>query len=95
MSQTERILFLDRRMRKSGSVTVKEAANYFEVSERQIKRDIEYLRERFIAPIAYRRDIPGYTYETQFNDLAFADQSLILFYVIMKSLSQNQNYLPF
>lgn len=94
MSQTERILFLDRTMRNKGFVTAQEAATYYEVSTRQIKRDIEYLRDRFNAPIIYSKALPGYTYERPFKDLAFADQNLVLFYVIMQSLAKNQHYIP-
>lgn len=94
MSQTERILYLDRMMRANGKVTVQQAADRFEVSTRQIKRDIEYMRGRFEAPIEYSRAIQGYRYEKQFKKLEFADQHLVLFSVILKSLLGNQQYIP-
>lgn len=94
MSQTERILYLDRMMRANGRVTVQQAADAFEVSTRQIKRDIEYMRTRFDAPVEYSRTIQGYRYEKAFNKLEFADQHFVLFYVILKSLLGNQQYIP-
>lgn len=94
MSQTERILYLDRMMRANGKVTVQQAADYYEVSTRQIKRDIEYMRERFQAPIEYSRAIHGYRYEKKFKKLEFADQHFVLFNVIMKTLLGNQQYIP-
>ena len=94
MSQTERILFIDRQIRLAGKVTIQETADKFEVSIRQVKRDIEYLRERILAPIIYDRKIKGYIYEKEYNSLAFADQSLILFYVMIKSLTESNHYIP-
>lgn len=94
MSQTERILYLDRMIRANGRVTVQQAADEYEVSTRQIKRDIEYMRTRFNAPIEYSRAIQGYYYERSFRKLEFADQHFVLFYVILKSLLGNQQYIP-
>ncbi|MCR4712948.1 MAG: WYL domain-containing protein [Treponemataceae bacterium] len=94
MSQTERILFIDRRIRLAGKTTINETADKFEVSVRQVKRDIEYLRDRLQAPIIYDRKLKGYIYETEFHSLEFADQSLMLFYVMIKSLAENHHYIP-
>ena len=55
MSQTERILYIDRNLRTDRYLTVQDVADYFEVSTRQVKRDIEYLRDRFNAPIVFDR----------------------------------------
>ena len=94
MSQTERILYLDRQMRRNKKITVEKVAEHFEVSTRQIKRDIEYLRDRFNAPIIYDRQIKAYRYEDIFETLVFADQKLIMFYVAMKSLTESGHYIP-
>ncbi|MBQ0167737.1 MAG: WYL domain-containing protein [Treponema sp.] len=94
MSQTERILYLDRMMRANGRVTVQQAAAEFEVCDRQIKRDIQYMRDRFDAPVEYSRAVHGYRYERAFKKLEFADQHFVLFYVILKSLIGNQQYIP-
>lgn len=94
MSQTERILYLDRMIRANGRVTVQQAADEFEVCTRQIKRDIEYMRTRFNAPLEYSRAKHGYFYERPFKKLEFADQHFVLFYVILKTLLGNQQYIP-
>ncbi len=51
MSQFERIACIDRLLREQGSVRTTEVAERFEVSGRQVKRDIEYLRDRLDAPV--------------------------------------------
>lgn len=94
MSQTERILYIDRTIQTKGKVTVAQTAEYFEVSTRQVKRDIEYLRDRFSAPLIYDNDVKGYHYSKPFKDLAFADQKLTFFYIVMKSLTENGHYIP-
>ena len=94
MSQMERILYIDRCIRKSGKITIREVSDFFEVSVRQVKRDIEYMRDRLDAPLVYKKSLPGYIYEAPYRHLEFADQTLMLFYVVMKSLSENQHYIP-
>jgi len=94
MSQTERILYLDKRMRTAGTVTVAETAEHFEVSTRQVKRDIEYLRDRFNAPIVYDVSSHSYRYEKKFTDLQFADQNLVTSYLALQSLARSQQYMP-
>lgn len=94
MSQTERILYIDRNLRTDRYLTVQDVADYFEVSTRQVKRDIEYLRDRFNAPIVFDRIKKVYCYEAKFDRLAFADQNLVMFYVVLKSLVENQQYIP-
>jgi predicted DNA-binding transcriptional regulator YafY len=95
MSQTERILFLDKKMQPpSRGVTALEAAEHFEVSTRQIKRDIEYLRNRFNAPVIYDKALRLYRYEEEFTDLKFANQGLILSYLSIQSFVKNKQYFP-
>ncbi len=94
MSQTERILFIDRHLRRNTTITVEQTAEHFEVSSRQIKRDIEYMRDRFNAPIIYDAKNKTYKYEKSFNKLEFLDQKIIFSYVAMKSLTETSNYIP-
>jgi len=94
MSQFERIAFIDRVLREHGGITAKDTAQRFEVSIRQIKRDIEYLRDRLLAPIAYDAKQKIYRYEQPFDALRFADEKLLLFYVLLKSLALNEHYVP-
>ena len=94
MSQFERIACIDRLLREQGSVRAAEVAERFEVSVRQFKRDIEYLRDRLDAPIAYCRAQRAYRYERPFDELRFADEKLLLFYVLARSLAANEHYVP-
>jgi DeoR/GlpR family transcriptional regulator of sugar metabolism len=53
MSQFERISYIDRAIHERGAVTTREVATHFENSERQIKRDIEYMRDRIGMSLVY------------------------------------------
>ncbi len=94
MSQTERILYIDRHLRKKEKLTIKQVSEHFEISTRQVKRDIEYMRNRFNAPLVYDTDNKTYLYESSFNKLEFMDQKIIISYVAIKSLTENSNYIP-
>lgn len=95
MSQMERILYIDKSIHKFGQfITVKEVANHFEISERQVKRDIEYMRNRLNAPIIWDRVHRAYRYEEEFNDLSFARQNFIISYLALQSIMKNNQYLP-
>ncbi len=49
MSQTERLLaILDRLCQQRRQVNVAWIANTFEVSDRQARRDLEYIRDRIV-----------------------------------------------
>ncbi|MDA8410657.1 MAG: WYL domain-containing protein, partial [Treponema sp.] len=85
MGNLERITFIDRRIREQGGVKLAEIVRRFEVSERQAKRDLEYLRDRLDAPIAWDASSRRYVYEEDWNDLAFADQKSLLFYVFARA----------
>jgi predicted DNA-binding transcriptional regulator YafY len=51
VSQMEWIFFIGRAIQERGGVTVRAISSTFEVSERQVKRDIEYLRFRLGTPV--------------------------------------------
>jgi Predicted transcriptional regulator len=53
MSQTERIYYMMNKLYAGGRLTRKEVADRFEVSIRQVGRDIEYIRERLDEEIVY------------------------------------------
>lgn len=95
MSAFERITYIDRRLRESGSITVKQVANHFEVAERQVKRDIEYLRWRLDAPIVYQASSRSYIYCKSFEKLRFADERMLLFYIMVRSIAAAPAYIPF
>ncbi len=93
MSQMERILYIDRAIHNCGNfISAKEAASHFEVSVRQIKRDIEYMRNRMNAPIVYSAEHRAYCYEKEFNDLEFAGQDCIFAYLSLESILRSRSY---
>ena len=94
MSQTERIAYLDRRLRERGWVTAAEVANHFEVSTRQVKRDIEYLRWRLEAPIVFDHDQRRYHYEKPFHQFRFADERKVLFSALVKGWAASEAFRP-
>ena len=94
MSQTERILFIDRKLRSQGSFTISQVCKEFEISSRQVKRDIEYMRDRFEAPIEWDFKEKSYHYSKSFDHLQFLDQHLLLTYLSMQSMLKNENYFP-
>ncbi|HPC72604.1 MAG TPA: WYL domain-containing protein [Treponema sp.] len=94
MSQTHRIFYIDRTIREKGGVTTEQVANFFEVSSRQVKRDIEYLRDRLGAPIVYRSSTKRYEYETVWEKLAFADEKSLLAAAFVESILTAYNYVP-
>ena len=94
MSQTERIAYLDRRLRERGWVTASEVASHFEVSTRQVKRDIEYLRWRLDAPIAYDGATHLYRYEKPYSRFRFADERRVLFSALVKGWAASASFQP-
>jgi predicted DNA-binding transcriptional regulator YafY len=92
MSQTERIAFLDRRLRERGWVTAAEAALAFEVSTRQIKRDIEYLRWRLDAPLTYDPVHRRYTYQKPYSRFRFADERRVLFAALVNGWAASEAF---
>lgn len=90
MSQTERIAYLDRRLREKGWVTAGEVADRFEVSTRQVKRDIEYLRWRLDAPLAYDGVRRRYYYEKPWQQFRFADERRVLFSALAKGWAASE-----
>jgi len=94
MGNLERITFIDRRIRERGGVKVAEIVRRFEVSERQAKRDLEYLRDRLNAPIAWDASSRRYVYEQAWTDLVFADQKSLLFYVFARAAAGTLAYVP-
>ena len=61
-TQFERHVDIDRRIRSGEFPSVPVLAADWEVDERTIKRDVEFMRDRLGAPIAYDRTKRGYFY---------------------------------
>jgi len=94
MSQTERIFFIDRQIRRQGFVRTADVVDAFEVCDRQVKRDIEYLRDRLFAPIEYDRLRRGYVYTKTFDEFQNADERMLVFNAIFRGLARSQGLMP-
>jgi predicted DNA-binding transcriptional regulator YafY len=94
MSQLERISFIDSRIRARGGVTLREVADRFEVTQRQARRDIEYLVDRLGAPIEWKAATRRYEYAQVWNGLEFADEKALLFYVFARAAAGTIAYVP-
>lgn len=63
MDRTERFYHIDRLLNERGVVPLEDFLHELEVSRATFKRDLEYLRERFNAPIVWDRDAGGYRFD--------------------------------
>jgi len=64
-TQFERHVDIDRRIRAGEYPSVPSLATEWEVDERTIKRDVEFMKDRISAPIEYDRKRRGYFYTEQ------------------------------
>jgi len=94
VSQVERLVYIDRRIKTRGGVTSREVAERFEVSRRQVIRDIEYLRDRLGAPIVWLAAERRYQYAEAWTGLDFADEKALLFYVFARAAAGTIAYVP-
>ncbi len=63
MDRTERFHLIDQMLANRRVVTRQQFLDALEVSPATFKRDLEYLRDRLMAPIVWDRDARGYRYE--------------------------------
>lgn len=94
MSQLERIFFIDRMIRDHGGISTSQIAHKFEVSGRQAKRDIEYMRDRLNAPIVWSRRHGHYEYSESWEGLRFADETTLLAFAFLKAILGHYAYVP-
>jgi predicted DNA-binding transcriptional regulator YafY len=94
MSQTERIFYIDREIRETGGVSVACVAARFEVCGRQVKRDIEYMRDRLGAPIVWSAARRRYEYSQAWDSLSGADEKSLLSLAFLKSILAQYAYIP-
>ena len=64
MDRTERFYKIDRLLKQHGCVPVSRFLKELEISLATFKRDIEYMRSRLNAPIAWDRERNGYCFTT-------------------------------
>jgi len=65
MDRTERLYKIDRMLNDRKVVPITEFLEELEVSLATFKRDLEYLRDRFNAPVVWDRDAGGYRFDKQ------------------------------
>ncbi len=63
MDRTERFYHIDRLLHERKIVPLEDFLQALEISRATFKRDLEYLRERFNAPIVWDRDAGGYRFD--------------------------------
>lgn len=63
MDRTERLYKIDRMLNDRKVVPITEFLEELEVSLATFKRDLEYLRDRFNAPVVWDRDAGGYRFD--------------------------------
>jgi len=94
VSALERICFIDSLIRENGGVSLRRVAERFEVRERKVKRDFEYIRDRLHAPLQYVRERKRYEYAERYTALANIDQKALLFYVFARAAAGTLAYVP-
>lgn len=96
MSNWARIAYMDRCLNDKFKkcFTVNEIAEKFEVSTRQVKKDIEYMRYQLQAPIVYNKALKRYEYDEPFQLLRIANRQLLLTCSFLRSILKVSNYLP-
>lgn len=63
MERTERFYYIHRRLSDGACLPMQTFLENLEVSRATFQRDIEYLRDRYGAPIVFDRDAGGYRYD--------------------------------
>ncbi|MDP3179336.1 MAG: WYL domain-containing protein, partial [Spirochaetaceae bacterium] len=63
-------------------------------TERQVRRDIEYMRDRLDAPLSWDASKRAYVYERPWDALSFADEKALLFYVFARAAAGTLAYVP-
>ncbi len=63
MDRTERFHLIDQMLTSKRAVSRQQFLDALEISPATFKRDLEYLRDRLMAPIVWDRELRGYRYE--------------------------------
>ena len=85
MSLLERIYHFHEELLRNRYPTAKTLVEQFEVSTATARRDIAYLRDRLLAPIAFDQIKNGFYYTTEGFTLPFEESPKILFFLGMLS----------
>jgi predicted DNA-binding transcriptional regulator YafY len=83
MSFLERIFFFHQETRQNRFPNSRSLAKNFEISIATAKRDISYLRDRLLAPLAFDTKKSGYYYTEETFHLPFEESPRIVFLLAM------------
>lgn len=94
--QALRLHQIDEIIRGGGYPTAKALALALEVSERTVMRDIDFLRDRFNAPLEYDKEHGGwyYTEKSYFLKYISINESEVLFVALLKTLLNEYKNTP-
>jgi predicted DNA-binding transcriptional regulator YafY len=93
MSQIERIFYINRKILEDGKVSTAQVVSKFEISKRQVMRDIDYLRDTLQAPLTYEAREKGYVYTGDFSMMSNSNERMLVLNAIFKSLAESQGAL--
>lgn len=85
MSLLERVYFFHNELTRNRYPNARTLMREFEISQPTARRDIAYLRDRLLAPLAYDQKKNGFYYEDQSFNLPFVNNSRIVFLLGMLS----------
>jgi predicted DNA-binding transcriptional regulator YafY len=95
MSQTERIIWINERLESGNDVTSSDIAKKFEISTRQAKRDIEYMRERLDAEIEFSATRKAYCYRPGFRlSYSHTNEKMLLLNAVVRNFSKHTGLMP-
>jgi len=93
MASLHRIFFVHDEIMKFGKVTTKKIVDAFEITTRQVQRDIREMKQMG-APVEYSAEVGGYTYKRPWNILDYADKKTLLFYLFASKMATNLSLMP-
>jgi predicted DNA-binding transcriptional regulator YafY len=94
MGRTERIAYINSRLKNGIPLSVDMVVTLFEVSDKTVKRDIEYLRDRLEAPIKWNHANHSYEYSEPWDGLVFLDEHSLLAFAFLKAILSDLHYIP-
>ncbi len=95
MSNFERIYFIDKHIRETGSVSIKTVMDEFEVSERQVERDLSIMRLKCDAPLKKNQHNGRFEYDKPFDDLGFLDEDALLLKLLLYKVAGASQFIPY
>ncbi len=93
MSQIERIFYINRKILEDGKVRTAQVTSKFEISKRQVMRDMEYLRDILEAPLVYETKEKGYVYTAEYSMMSNTNERMLVLNAIFRSLAESQGAL--